>query len=154
MDNTTLTATVARVLSRVLEDASFVFTDDMPDTARTGALLEGSIGVSLTFTGERRGTFRLWGAPAFAALLAANMTGVDAESPLALEKGADAMKEILNIIVGNALTELYGTSAVFDLGIPQTAAAALLDADRRRPDAVWLMAEEYPLLCVAEVGDG
>jgi CheY-specific phosphatase CheX len=79
------------------------------------------------------------------------MTGIDADSPLAREKGVDAMKEMMNIIAGNALTELFGTTAVFDLGIPQKADTASFDADRMSSGGIWLLAEEHPLLLITDI---
>jgi CheY-specific phosphatase CheX len=151
MNSIERTDQVRKVMARVLEDASFVFADDLPPAAQEGISSETIMGVSLAFKGERTGEFRLWADPPFAALLAANMTGIDADSPQALEKGADAMKEMMNIIAGNALTELFGTTAVFDLGIPQKADTTLFAADRTTPNGVWLMAEEHPVLLVTDI---
>jgi|WetSurMetagenome_2_1015567.scaffolds.fasta_scaffold24391_2 CheY-specific phosphatase CheX len=142
---------VRKVMARVLEDASFVFADDLPPAAREGVSPENIMGVSLAFSGERTGEFRLWANSSFAALLTANMTGIDADSPIVREKGADAMKEIMNIIAGNALTELFGTAAVFDLGIPHQADRALFEADRTSSSGVWLLAEEHPVLLVTDL---
>jgi CheY-specific phosphatase CheX len=153
MNNDERTDLVRKVMAGVLEDASFVFADDLPTAAQEEVSPENIMGVSLAFNGERAGTFRLWANPPFAALLAANMTGIDAGSPLAREKGVDAMKEMMNIIAGNALTELFGTTAVFDLGIPCEADRALFDADRTARSGVWLMAEEHPILLVTEINN-
>jgi chemotaxis protein CheY-P-specific phosphatase CheC len=151
MDNPQKKAILRTVVTRVLEDASFVFTDDLPAALNAGAAPDQVQGVSLSFAGASSGSFRLWGGAAFAALLSANMTGIDAAQPEAREKGIDAMKEILNIIAGNALTELFGSVAVFNLGIPANADPAQFAMDRTRSDGVWLMAEEHPLLCVADL---
>jgi CheY-specific phosphatase CheX len=151
MNSIERTDLVRKVMARVLEDASFVFADDLPPGAQEEVSSENIMGVSLAFKGERAGTFRLWANPQFAALLAANMTGIDADSPLVREKGADAMKEMMNIIAGNALTELFGTTAVFDLGIPIEAERALFDTDRTSHSGVWLMAEEHPVLLVTDI---
>jgi CheY-specific phosphatase CheX len=151
MDKNTVMQSIRNVMTRVLEDASFVFTDDLPPDARDGVSAGEILGVSLAFKGERTGAFRLWGTPGFAALLVANMTGIDDHNPSAGEKGIDAMKEILNIIAGNALTEIYGTTAVFELGIPETTEVDRFVTDRSRDDALWLLSEEHPLLCVADL---
>jgi CheY-specific phosphatase CheX len=151
MNSIERTDLVRKVMARVLEDASFVFADDLPLAAQEGVSPENIMGVSLAFHGERTGEFRLWANPSFAALLTANMTGIDADSPLAREKGADALKELMNIIAGNALTELFGTTAVFDLGIPHEADKVLFEADRSAGSGVWLMAEEHPVLLVTDI---
>jgi CheY-specific phosphatase CheX len=151
MNSIERTDLVRKVMARVLEDASFVFADDLPPAAQEGVSPENIMGVSLAFSGERTGEFRLWANPSFAALLAANMTGIDADSPLAREKGADALKEMMNIIAGNALTELFGTTAVFDLGIPHEVDRALFEADRSAGSGVWLAAEEHPLLLITDI---
>jgi hypothetical protein len=142
---------IRNVVARVLEDASFVFSDELQADARPDLALWDAEGVALSFTGEKSGVFRIWTDKAFAMLLAANMLGVDTSSPTAIEKGNDALKEMVNIIVGNALTELFGEVAVFNLGIPEKAEATRQTIDCGRDDAIWLAAEEYKVLCVIDI---
>jgi hypothetical protein len=149
MDNR---ATVVRaVIARVLEDASFIFTDGIDPGEMPALTMADTLGVSLSFSGEKSGTFRVWADPGFAGLLATNMLGIDPAEAAAPEKRMDALKEMVNIIVGNALTELFGDTAVFNLGIPEQADPAARENDCARSDGVWLQAEGSPVLCVLEL---
>ena len=144
--------TVGAVIARVLEDAAFIFTDELePETHPSAAWTAD--GVSLTFSGERSGSFRLWADEGFVSLLAENMLGIVPDDPTAQEKKADAFKELVNIIAGNSLTELFGTTAVFELGIPQRADGATREADCVRADAIRLQAEGNSLVCVVDIED-
>jgi CheY-specific phosphatase CheX len=150
MNNEQAVKTVRTVIGRVLEDASFVFTDELDESVRPDAASWDAAGVALTFSGDRSGVFRIWTDPPFASLLAANMLGIDTGGPAAKDKGTDALKEMVNIITGNALTEIFGDKAVFSLGIPVLADEKLKAADCGRDDAIWLSAEDYKILCVMD----
>jgi CheY-specific phosphatase CheX len=151
MNNEQTGKTVRTVIGRVLEDASFVFTDELDEAARPDAAAWDALGVALAFSGERSGVFRVWTDRPFAQLLAANMLGIDTDGPAAGEKGTDALKEMVNIIAGNALTALFGDVAVFNLGLPAPADEKIKAADCGRSDAVWLAAEDHRILCVVDV---
>jgi hypothetical protein len=151
MNNIGSVAVLRKVVARVLEDASFVFTDDIDTGERP--LPEGwnATGVSLSFTGGKSGVFRVWADVALVPLLAANMLGLDQESPEARDKGKDALREMVNIIAGNALTELFGDALLFSLSIPEITDAALKTVDCNREDALWLSAEGNAIVCVLDV---
>lgn len=51
--------------------------------------------------------------------IAGNMLGQDADSPAVLEQKNDTISEIANVLCGRVITEAFGTSAVFDLTIPE-----------------------------------
>ena len=82
-----------------------------------------------------------------------NMLGIDAENagPEIKRQKADALKEMVNIITGNSLTELFGASRVFKLGIPAKADAACMASDCSRADAIRLMAGNDRVLCVVDL---
>jgi len=162
MNSEKTAAALRGVVARVLEDASFVFTDELdpatafaekPSAETPEAIAWDAMGVALTFGGAKTGAFRLWADSPFAGLLAANMLGLDMSDDCGPEKRLDALKETANIIVGNALTEIFGDTVVFELGIPQQADRALLAADSSRSDAVWLQAEGYRVLCVLAINE-
>jgi hypothetical protein len=154
MNSATIIETVRAVIARVLEDAAFIFSDELETEANPSQEPWTAEGVSLKFSGERSGGFRLWADDGFANLLAENMLGLDVADEQAREKKIDALKEMVNIIVGNSLTELFGTEAVFELGIPQRAESTLREADCRRSDAIQLQAEGNRIVCVVDLDIG
>lgn len=151
MNNEEITKKVRSVIVRVLEDASFVFSDELAPEERPSGVNWDAEGVSLSFSGDRSGFVRLWADRGFGSILAVNMLGIDGGDPQVGEKGGDAFREMVNIIAGNAMTELFGQTAVIELGIPASADAAMRAADCARSDAVWLSAEEMKIVCVVDL---
>lgn len=142
-----------KVINRVLEESAFIFTDilekgDYPDVRSWDAE-----GVSIEFKGEKSGVFHMWGDKNFYVCAAANMLGIDSDEPNAKKKGIDALKEILNIIVGNFITEAYGTEPIFQLALPEKLDGELLIEDSANENAIWLEAEENPILFVTRLKD-
>jgi hypothetical protein len=151
MRDVKLVETAGRVIGRVLEDAAFIFTDLLDAADRPAAGAWQAEGVSLSFKGKACGELRMWVSREFALLAAGNMLGIEAGEAGAAEKGLDALKELLNIIVGNFITEVYGVEPVFDLGLPQRIDLPRLKADLSHPAAVWLQAEGCAVLVVVEI---
>jgi hypothetical protein len=147
--NTIVTAKT--VLNRILEDTAFIFTDALEEGEVPAASLWNPTGVGLHFTGPTAGEVRMWVDPGFAMLAAANMLGIEPGTVGAAERGIDALKEILNIMLGNLITDIFGTDPVFDLGLPQLIEPEKLADDLESDNAFWLQADGSPLLCVVEV---
>lgn len=141
-----------RVSARVLEDAAFVFA--MPREEPPPAPDEWApVGVRLTFRGPFGGYCEIWAPPALAKILSANMLGVDEDTPDAQETYCDALKETLNILCGNLLTEMAGEDPVFDLKTP-TVQERLepLPTDDSSVE-IWLDADGHPILIRARIDD-
>jgi hypothetical protein len=151
MNNESLYRTLKSVAMSVLEDAAFVFSDELPGTARPSIDDWNPAGVSLSFTGETSGVFRLWADEALLPVLAANMLGLEPGSADARDKGADALREMVNIILGNFLTDHFGSEAVFDLGLPSPADPARAMADCSGDSGVWLQVEGSAVLAILDV---
>ncbi len=139
------------VINRILSESAFIFTDpmeseDYPDLEEWSAQ-----GVSLQFSGYRSGALSLWAGEDFLRSAAANMLGIDEDSEKAGEKGMDALKEILNIIVGNLITAVFGSEPVFDLGIPSKLAPENITDDYAPDRAIWLEAEGNPVLFILNI---
>ncbi len=113
MDENTRTR-IGNVLLEVLEKQAFLFVDpgEDPDLASVDVYLAASVG----FAGAAAGRVSLAVPSAMAAELASNFLGCEPDDPAAAAQAADACKEILNIVCGHILTELYGPTPVFDLG--------------------------------------
>ena len=141
------------IVNRILEEAAFVFTDSLlPEDVPDPSTWEAS-GVALRFFGTPSGEMRMWASNGFSRCVAANMLGVSEDDPAAAEKGLDALKESLNIIVGNYLTAIYGEAPIFDLGLPEPVDRERLERDFDDPGAVLLAADDHPVLFVVSIGN-
>lgn len=103
----------------VLERFAFMFvepagSDDVPTP------VEAFREAALSFTGPWKGRVVLAATEPFCIQLAANVLGLE-EGNITDEAGNDALKELLNVIVGEYLEKSAGREPVFDLSIPEIA---------------------------------
>lgn len=134
------------VISRILGESAFIFVDPLKESDAPGLDEWKANGVSIRFTGHKKGTVSLWAGDEFLLTAAANMLGIDENSDESRAKAVDALKEILNIITGNLLTTCYGTEPIFDLSIPENLPAETLKTEYLPRNAVWFEAEGNPVL--------
>jgi hypothetical protein len=132
------------VAVRILEDAAFLFTEDATDAQARFGTDWIPTGAQLRWVGPSRGAMRLWADPSLLPVLAANMLGIDETDPAASDKGSDALREILNMVVGNCLTEAWGPGPIFKLDIPSDADPAGFSTDVE--DGFWIVAEGRPVV--------
>lgn len=143
--------TTLQVVGRVLEETAYLFTDEIEDSEIPSTESWDAEGVKLFFTehnGTRCGAVHLWVTKGFASLAASNMLGIDEDDAQASEKGMDALREILNVILGNLLTEVYGEEPVFDINLPTNLGPEHLKEDIEANYSVWLEAEDNPVYFV------
>jgi hypothetical protein len=140
-----------QTVSRILGDAAFIFTDALTREARPSPEEWEAEGISLKFIGQPSGEVRMWVGSDFACIAAANMLGIDTGSEEAKQKGIDALKELLNMVVGNFMTAAYGEQLVFTLGLPQKLPRERLASDFNDSDAVWLEAEGSPVMFLVKI---
>lgn len=131
------------VAVRILEDAAFLFVDRMPDGNKPDRDWPPA-GAELRWAGPSRGLMRVWMDPDFLKVLAANMLGIEEDDEAAAKAGSDAMREVLNMVVGNSLTEAWGPGPVFHLEIPESADPDLLLPDMS--EGFWIDADGHPVL--------
>lgn len=131
------------VAPRILEEAAFLFSEPLDDSAIPSEDWEPE-GVELRWNGPSTGAMRAWADPSLLPVLAANMLGIDEDDPVGLAKGSDALKETLNMIVGNCLTEAWGPGPVFHLEIPRRIEGSFLSSDG--DDGLWMCVEGKPVL--------
>ncbi len=128
----TKTATLREIFSETLANLAFMFTDDdIPFDPADEAWFETSI----RYNGPRAGELRLLCDRAFMTSLAGNLLGIEPDDPEADVKGVDAVKELMNILCGQLVTDFHGSDAVFNLSIPE---CTQLDdpPDLAQPDTV------------------
>lgn len=135
-----------KTVADVLERFTFMFTE-MPDEA-VEAWSGESLYATITFEGDVSGALCITAPDVLCREIAANVLGVTDPDDITPETGEDALKELLNIICGELVAELYGTRAVFDLTVPSL---SRIDRSKWRELAadgenIRVLVDEYPLL--------
>lgn len=108
-------------LCRVIEQVAFMFAEPA-DPAILPAPQGACIVADMRFTGAFNGGLRMAAASRFCVEMAANVLGMEPDDPASEAHGIDTMKELLNVVCGNVLTEIAGSEAVFTLSIPMACA--------------------------------
>ena len=137
------TEALARSVVRTLEEAAFVFAGlaESSPPPFSGTVLEAR----LAFWGGEAGELTIATDNRLAAELAANLLGEDAEDPEVANRGHEALGELVNMVAGALVVDLYGERSVCRLGVP---AIRTVDAARYRrenqvaPGSVVLITEE------------
>ncbi|MCP4567115.1 MAG: chemotaxis protein CheX [FCB group bacterium] len=149
IDGTSLNETVVSVL----EQMAFIFCE--PADLQEGIDLDEFefIKVSLTFDGHKSGQVTIIAPNEFCRELVANMLGEDIDNEDDCGKQADAVKEILNIITGQYLTQVYGDKVVFNLSAPEAAEiqSEELYAFIGENECACCQSDEYPVLTFASL---
>lgn len=109
-------STLTTVLSDVLANLAFMFTDDGEFEAPVG---ERWLETSISYEGTVSGALQLICTDSFAVQMAGNLLGLDSEAELTEQEAMDAVKEFMNVLCGQYVTEAYGTEDVFNLTIPE-----------------------------------
>lgn len=131
------------VAVRILEDAAFLFANPM-DTPPPRDGSWDPVGAQLSWNGPSTGTMRVWAGRPLLRILAANMLGIEDSDPAADKSGCDALCEVLNMVVGNCLTEAWGPGPVFHLDIPSIVERSGLEDDFE--EGFWISADDHPVL--------
>lgn len=114
-----LDETLASVAEQTFESLAFMFPmeDEAPaDPARP------RLTSAVPFSGPFGGSLAVTVDEAALPMLAANMLGLDPDSPPTRVQQEDALREMANVICGNLLPAIAGTEAVFYVGAPEIAA--------------------------------
>ena len=109
------TATLATILSEVLQDLAFMFSDGEEDETTPG---EVWLETEIAYEGASCGGLRLLCTRHFAATLATNLLGAEPDHVTNASEAHDAVKEFMNIVCGQLVTAWYGTEDVYNLTIP------------------------------------
>lgn len=110
------TTTLVTVLSEVLANLAFMFSDDGElDPPSDERWLETLI----SYEGSASGSLRLTCTRTFATQLAANLLGIESGEETTQKESIDAVKEFMNVICGQYVTAAYGNEDVFNLSIPE-----------------------------------
>lgn len=135
-----------KVIIHILGECSYIFADPISEEDIPPLHELDLKGVSLEYQGYKSGHISLFANEEFLKYAAASMLGIDENSEDAIEKGFDSIKEILNMVVGNFLTEIYGCDPVFDMGIPQAQKSIDEMKNSSEEDRIWLNADDHILV--------
>lgn len=113
MENTTETA-LARAAVMTFEEMGFLLPTGELSLEQQNAQVDAA--VSIQFKGPLAGSFVVRVCGGLAPVIAANMLGEDDAPPAELQ--LDALREIANVICGNALPLIAGKQEVFQLEAP------------------------------------
>ncbi len=113
--STLLTTPLVDAATETFEQLAYFFAEPRPvDTFDPGSV-DGVVAVA--FSGVSNGGVVLQLAGGILSSLASNMLGL--ESSATEREQRDALGEAANVICGNVLPRIAGTTAVFALGVPQ-----------------------------------
>ncbi len=136
------TSILTTVLSEVLADLAFMFTDDGEFDPPVG---ERWLDTSISYQGSESGSLRLTCTNTFAAHLTANLLGMESGEETTEQESHDAVKEFMNIVCGQYVTAAFGTEDVFNLSIPEVLelpdTPELEDSEEESPDVALLSVE-------------
>ncbi|MBI4719466.1 MAG: chemotaxis protein CheX [Planctomycetes bacterium] len=142
---------LTRIFSEVLANLAFLFPEPASEPAGAeGPWLESTI----AYEGTHRGMLKLVCTDAFAALLAENLLGAPSGDTPLRGRMEDAIKELMNIVCGQLMTAAFGAQEMFNLGIPEIKAVAVLESRRSGLEVhrISFVVEELPVhLTWAEV---
>lgn len=144
---------ISRAFCEVLEKQAFLFAEP-PDGAELPAPAGPCVLARMGFSGHWGGSFSLAVPREMCPEIAANVLGLEADDPAAAERDIDALKELLNVACGRALTALAGEQPVFDLSVPQVSELPpeAWKALRASADCLTFVVDDRPVLVALECG--
>lgn len=154
---------LASTISNVIEELALMMVETPEQPLRVPQEMTGHI----EFTGTVHGRLSATSTKQLGTSLASNLLGLPADDPETSEKALDAFGEMLNIITGNLVTELFGTQHAFSLSIPicryiepaptDGTAGATPDEPQERwslEERCTLLLDEQPIQFVISIGVG
>lgn len=135
------------IVTTALERSAFVFAE--PAGPGDLAVLPDCAGFAMIRTaGSVPGELHVGASEGFLRELAASLLGVDPGDVNPEEEGADALREMANMIAGSVTLELDGENRAFSLGLPEPADRARFDAAARVGQVTTLVTNGEPFRVV------
>ncbi len=136
---------IRAVAARVLEDWSMFMLDEQPSELSIFETDDIFFCSQLKFKGPVNGSYVVICQKPFMLSLANNLLGENGN--VSDQDQADALGELVNVLCGNMLTEVYGTDVVFELTPPHVSAIEPEQLPQFvNPLAVGFSADENPVL--------
>lgn len=154
MKDRRLEETLHAVTSRVLEQTAFMFPEpaEINDGFSFGEC--EMINATVKFDGEENGMISLIIPYELCRELSSNMLGEDIDKTDSDEREMDAAREVVNMIAGQVLTDLYGETAVFNLRPPETVRLSSDDFHEviEKRDYACSIADDHPIITIFSLG--
>lgn len=117
-----------QVLREATEETfgSMAFMFPLSEEEATDGPAGKTVTAQVAFCGPRRGGMTIAVPQEMMAPLAANMLGLEGDTPASDEQQIDALKEILNVICGNLLPLIGSNLDVYNVGAPAIVEAGAL----------------------------
>jgi len=148
------TEVMDEVFCKVLETQAFLFPERTP-AAELPKQSGSMVCTTMEFSGStgHKGEVEFYAPETMCREIAANSLGVDPDADEAMEMAMDSLKEMLNMVCGNFLTELAGHDAVFDITVPNAAVMTNeeWEAALTKPDALCYCADDYAIVCILKM---
>ena len=109
------TTTLTTVLSDVLADLAFMFSDGGVYCDQPGELWIETV---ICYQGGIAGELRLICTRSFAEHMAQDLLGIEPGGEISSQESTDAIREFMNVVCGQYVTAAHGTEGVFNLSIP------------------------------------
>jgi CheY-specific phosphatase CheX len=144
---------LSEIVCKVFEQTAFLFPEKVDFEEGISYDDFELISANLSFTGDLAGDVSLILPLDLCRELAANLLGEDMTEGTDRDKYIDAAKEMLNIITGQLLTELFGQKALFSLGSPQVNDLVKEEffANMEQGDYTCCMVDDYPIIATMRV---
>jgi len=110
---------LSRVVPRILEQAAFLFPEPVENPDEFPLENHELVMATIDYSGDCNGRMAMIVPFELCSEISSNMLGEEIEETNFREKVLDAFKEVLNIITGQMLTEVYGDKAVCNLQAPE-----------------------------------
>ena len=118
-----------------------------PETGSGDSSAQQIFGVQVSFAGYASGYCELWASKEIAKMIASNMLGLfDDNCDTINQVCLDALKETLNILCGNILTECAGSEPIFNLDPPNSLHLAVALPRSEYAAEAWLEIDNQPAL--------
>lgn len=133
--------TVSEVVTAMLEEAAFVFSDPVDSVEIDESVKERLIGFKIDFSNYESGSISVFAEQEVAKIMAANMLGCDEEDPEAEKNAESALQEFTNILTGNVITAVYGTKPIIDLSLPVKTDYCEIKVNSEKEAVIWMEVE-------------
>ena len=140
----------------VLEQSAYTFADpgEFQEFRQLAEL--NMIEATIEYSGECNGSLKLVLPAELCVEIHCNMLGIDPSDCSDIEQSRDAAKEILNIICGHFVTDVFGDTRDIWLSTPEVKEmeAEAIEANLPNDQTVTLLADDMPVLLTFTIASG